>query len=184
MERWPSSSSAVPGPRSRSCWPTSARPGGRLALNLGHSLGHGFEAAAGYGERLLHGEAVAFGLRAACRIGLELGVTPADRAARIEALLTELGLAPVGGLAVLDLDRSAVLDALAGDKKHAGGRLRWVLPSAGGVEEIRRSGRRVDRTIVELPRRETDLTGMAGVAEPTTATDAPDAATATGLPAR
>jgi len=108
--------------------------GGRLALNLGHSLGHGFEAAAGYGERLLHGEAVAYGLRAACRIGLELGVTPADRAGRIEGLLTELGLAPDGGLALLRLERSAVLDALAGDKKHAGGQLRWVLPAASGVE--------------------------------------------------
>ena len=46
---------------------------GRLALNLGHSLGHGFEAAAGYGDALLHGEAVAYGLRAACRIGVEPG---------------------------------------------------------------------------------------------------------------
>jgi shikimate kinase/3-dehydroquinate synthase len=107
---------------------------GRVALNLGHSLGHGFEAAAGYGERLLHGEAVAYGLRAACRIGLELGITPADRASRIEGLLTHLGLAPAGGLAALGLDRAAVLDALAADKKHADGRLRWVLPSAGGVE--------------------------------------------------
>ncbi|MFI5199018.1 MAG: bifunctional shikimate kinase/3-dehydroquinate synthase [Candidatus Limnocylindrales bacterium] len=107
---------------------------GRVALNLGHSLGHGFEAAAGYGERLLHGEAVAYGLRAACRIGLELGITPADRASRIEGLLTHLGLASAGGLAALGLDRAAVLDALAADKKHADGRLRWVLPSAGGVE--------------------------------------------------
>jgi shikimate kinase/3-dehydroquinate synthase len=107
---------------------------GRVALNLGHSLGHAFEAAAGYGERLLHGEAVAYGLRAACRIGLELGVTPANRANRIEGLLTRLGLAPAGGLAALGLDRSVVLDALAGDKKHADGRMRWVLPSSGGVE--------------------------------------------------
>ena len=38
----------------------------RINLNLGHSLGHAFEAAAGYGA-LLHGEAVAYGLRAAVR---------------------------------------------------------------------------------------------------------------------
>src|SRR6185295_3180196 len=37
---------------------------GRIALNLGHSLGHAIEAAAGFGD-LLHGEAVAYGLRAA-----------------------------------------------------------------------------------------------------------------------
>ncbi len=103
---------------------------GRLALNLGHSLGHGFEAAAGYGAALLHGEAVAYGLRAACRIGVEMGVTPIERAARIEALLTQLDLAPAGGLSRLDLEPAAVLGALAADKKHAGGRLRWVLPTA------------------------------------------------------
>ncbi len=80
---------------------------GRLALNLGHSLGHGFEAAAGYGDALLHGEAVAYGLRAACRIGVELGVTPADRAARIEDLLSRLDLAPAGGLGRLGLDRGS-----------------------------------------------------------------------------
>ena len=41
----------------------------RIALNLGHSLGHAYEAAGGYHD-LRHGEAVAFGLRAACRIGV------------------------------------------------------------------------------------------------------------------
>ncbi len=65
---------------------------GRITLNLGHSLGHAFEAAAGYGA-LLHGEAVAYGLRAACRIGIEAGVTPPDRAARIGRLLDSLDLA-------------------------------------------------------------------------------------------
>jgi len=103
---------------------------GRLALNLGHSLGHGFEAAAGYGDGLLHGEAVAYGLRAACRIGVALNVTPAQRAARIEDLLTALDLAPAGGLDELGLDRASVLQALGADKKHARGRLRWVLPTA------------------------------------------------------
>src|SRR4029450_3245379 len=66
-------------------------PAGRIALNLGHSLGHAFEAAGGFGE-LLHGEAVAAGLRAAARIGEELGVTPPDRRRRIEALLDVLAL--------------------------------------------------------------------------------------------
>jgi 3-dehydroquinate synthase len=103
---------------------------GRLALNLGHSLGHGFEAAAGYSDALLHGEAVAYGLRAACRIGLALGITPSHRAARIEGLLTALELAPAGGLSRLGLGRADVLQALGADKKHAGGRLRWVLPTA------------------------------------------------------
>jgi 3-dehydroquinate synthase len=65
---------------------------GRISLNLGHSLGHAVEAAAGYGG-LLHGEAVAYGLRAAARIGVEIGVTPPDRAERVTRLLDRIGLA-------------------------------------------------------------------------------------------
>jgi shikimate kinase/3-dehydroquinate synthase len=102
--------------------------GGRIRLNLGHSLGHAYEAAGGFRD-LLHGEAVAYGLRAVVRIGRELEVTPADRAARIEGLLTSLGLAVTPLPYALD----AVLTALATDKKHAAGSLRWVLPTADGT---------------------------------------------------
>jgi 3-dehydroquinate synthase len=101
---------------------------GRITLNLGHSLGHAFEAAGGYGE-LLHGEAVAYGLRAATRIGVEAGVTPPERAARIGSLLDALGLATEP----LAYPFATVMDHLATDKKHADGRLRWVLPTADGV---------------------------------------------------
>ena len=101
--------------------------GARLALNLGHSLGHAIEAAAGF-RGLLHGEAVAYGLRAAARIGEARGVTPASRAARIERLLDtlDLGRSPTG------LDLHEVLAFMSTDKKHAGGALRWVLPTADG----------------------------------------------------
>ena len=102
--------------------------GGRIALNLGHSLGHAVEAAAGYGG-LLHGEAVAYGLRAASRIGEAMGVTPPERAARIERLLDALELATEP----LPYPLEAVLAHLASDKKHKAGRLRWVLPTADGV---------------------------------------------------
>jgi shikimate kinase/3-dehydroquinate synthase len=102
--------------------------GGRIRLNLGHSLGHAYEAAGGFRD-LLHGEAVAYGLRAAVRIGRELEVMPVDRAARIEGLLTSLGLAVTPLPYALD----AVLTALATDKKHAAGSLRWVLPTADGT---------------------------------------------------
>ena len=100
---------------------------GRITLNLGHSLGHAVEAAGGFAA-LLHGEAVAHGLRAAVRIGRELGVTPAERGERIERLLTALGLATEP----LPFPLATVLGALATDKKHAGGALRWVLPMADG----------------------------------------------------
>lgn len=102
--------------------------GGRIALNLGHSLGHAVEAAAGYGG-LLHGEAVAYGLRAVARLGQEAGVTPSDRAERITRLLDRLELA----IEPLPYSLDAVMAHLATDKKHAGGRLRWVLPTVDGV---------------------------------------------------
>ena len=101
--------------------------GGRIALNLGHTVGHALEAVDGY-ETLLHGEAVAYGLRAAVRIGAASGVTPPARAARIEQLLDRLGL----GVTPLPYPPGEVLEATGTDKKHAGGRLRWVLPTAEG----------------------------------------------------
>ncbi|HEU5203988.1 MAG TPA: bifunctional shikimate kinase/3-dehydroquinate synthase [Candidatus Limnocylindrales bacterium] len=103
--------------------------GGRILLNLGHSLGHAVEAAAGYRD-VLHGEAVAYGLRAACAIGEALGVTPAERSRRIGRLLDGLGLATEP----LPYSLDTVLDHLRADKKHAAGKLRWVLPTATGVE--------------------------------------------------
>ncbi len=107
---------------------TGTAAAGRLALNLGHSIGHAIEAAGGY-ETLLHGEAVAYGLRGACRIGVEVGATPAARAARIEDLLDGLGL----GIGRLELSADVVRRHLGADKKHAEGRLRWVLPTVDGV---------------------------------------------------
>ena len=101
--------------------------GGRISLNLGHSLAHAIETVAGF-RGILHGEAVAYGLRAALRIGVAVGVTPPERAERVELLLDRLEL----GCVALPHPVGAVLDAVATDKKHHGGRLRWVLATAGG----------------------------------------------------
>ena len=120
----------------------------RTTLNLGHSLGHAVEAAAGFAE-LLHGEAVAFGLRAACRIGEELGVTPPGRAARANALLDRLGL----GVGRLPYPAARVRDALGADKKHSSGRLRWVLPTADGRGRPRRRAGRDRRACADRPPR-------------------------------
>ncbi len=102
--------------------------GGRVTLNLGHTVAHALEAVDGY-QNLLHGEAVAYGTRAATRIGVAMGVTPEARATRIEGLLDRLAL----GVAPLPYPIEMVLDATGTDKKHAGGRLRWVLPTADGA---------------------------------------------------
>jgi 3-dehydroquinate synthase len=100
----------------------------RMTLNLGHTIGHGIEAAAGY-QSILHGEAVAYGLRGAFAIATAMDLTTARRAERINRLLDRLGL----GLEPPDVTREAVIEHMATDKKHATGRLNWVLPTESGV---------------------------------------------------
>ena len=78
----PRSSSGPAGPRSRSSSPTSAsaaRPAAGSRSTSATRWATRSRRPAGYGD-LLHGEAVAYGLRAAVRIGLEVGVTPPERA--------------------------------------------------------------------------------------------------------
>jgi 3-dehydroquinate synthetase/shikimate kinase len=101
--------------------------GERIALNLGHSLGHAIEAATDFRD-VRHGAAVAYGLRAACRIGLERATLGPERVARVERLLDALDLAT----APLSCPASAVLAILGADKKRRSGRLRWVLPTDTG----------------------------------------------------
>ena len=65
--------------------------GERAVLNLGHTVGHAIEAAAGFGV-IPHGEAVGIGMVAEAVIGVEQGWTPPDTPDRIAALLQRLGL--------------------------------------------------------------------------------------------
>jgi 3-dehydroquinate synthase len=102
--------------------------GVRASLNLGHTVGHGIEAAAGY-ERYRHGEAIALGLLAALRLSEEsLGLDPALRE-RVAALLARHGLPTA-------LDREvatpAILEAIGRDKKADGDALNMVLLAAPG----------------------------------------------------
>ncbi|MHC4549036.1 MAG: 3-dehydroquinate synthase [Planctomycetota bacterium] len=101
--------------------------GERRHLNLGHTLGHALERASDY--RLRHGEAVAVGLRAACRIA-EHHCGFAQSAAVHEAL-DRCGLPRRAAVGEQD-----ALAALRHDKKRRGGRLRWVLPQALGRVEV------------------------------------------------
>jgi shikimate kinase / 3-dehydroquinate synthase len=100
----------------------------RMTLNLGHTIGHGIEAAAGFGA-ILHGEAVAYGLRGAFAISRALDMTTRERSRRINDLLDRLGLA----VAPPSVAMESVAEHMATDKKHTLGRLSWVLPTATGV---------------------------------------------------
>ena len=109
----------------------------RITLNLGHSLGHAVEAAAGFGTcSTARRSPTGCGRRAGSASPAE--VTPPERAARIGGLLDALGL----GVEPLPYALDAVLGHLATDKKHAGGRLRWVLPTADRGRDPQRRPRR------------------------------------------
>ena len=86
--------------------------GRRAVLNLGHSVGHGIEAAGGY-TRYSHGQAVALGLLAAVRLSERYFQLPAEYGERLRALLQLLQL-PVR---LEDTGSGEVMAAMASDKK-------------------------------------------------------------------
>ena len=102
--------------------------GDRALLNLGHTFGHALEAAAGFSDRLLHGEAVALGMALAAEFSVRLGVLAPAQAARTTRHLADAGLpvrlAEVAG-GVPDADR--LMDLMAQDKKVKRGKLTLIL---------------------------------------------------------
>lgn len=116
--------------------------GERQLLNYGHTLGHALESAAGYG-RLLHGDAVAWGMRFAGRLARARGADVAFLD-RIERLLDRLD-SPVPPV----LRRDDLMARMARDKKARAGGLTWVLPMALGRGERRGdvSPQEVDREL-------------------------------------
>jgi shikimate kinase/3-dehydroquinate synthase len=101
--------------------------GERALLNLGHTIGHAIEAAAGYGT-LLHGEAVALGLLAACRVSAALGLADPALETRVAGSLARAGLAT-------DIDRWLRPDVIARagvDKKRTGSRIGFIAVARPG----------------------------------------------------
>ena len=102
--------------------------GERALLNLGHTFGHALEAAAGFSERFLHGEAVALGMALAAEFSARIGALPLDRVARATRHLAGAGL-PVALRefpgALPDADR--LMDLMAQDKKVKRGKLTFIL---------------------------------------------------------
>jgi len=104
----------------------------RAVLNFGHTIGHAVEAVAGYGGGFQHGEAVAVGMVAECRLAERLGWIGPDLTSRLVALLERFGLPT----SIAGLDPDALLDAMGRDKKNRGGRIRLVLPRRLGSVEL------------------------------------------------
>ncbi len=105
--------------------------GDRALLNLGHTFGHALEAAAGFSDRLLHGEAVALGTALAFEFSARLGLIAPAQAARVTRHLAVAGLpAALGELQAFaggPPDADALMDLMAQDKKVKRGRLTFIL---------------------------------------------------------
>ncbi|HMK70379.1 MAG TPA: 3-dehydroquinate synthase [Xanthobacteraceae bacterium] len=111
--------------------------GERALLNLGHTFGHALEAACGFSDRLLHGEAVAAGMALAFAFSARRGLLPAAEAERAIHHLAKVGLPTgpkdiAGGLPCVD----RLMELIAQDKKVRHGTLTFILARGIGLAFI------------------------------------------------
>ena len=108
------------------------REGGlRRILNFGHTFGHALEAETEY-RRFLHGEAVAFGMRAAVYLAETSGYLSTEDSVEILGLIRLYG--PIPSLAGIPAER--LLARLAHDKKTVQGNVHFVLPVRIGEVQV------------------------------------------------
>jgi 3-dehydroquinate synthase len=103
----------------------------RRILNFGHTFGHSLEAETRY-ERFLHGEAIAWGMRAATILAERTGRLAASEAASIHGVVSKYG--PIPSLEGIQAERLAA--RLRSDKKTVQGKVHFVLPTKIGEVAI------------------------------------------------
>jgi 3-dehydroquinate synthase len=112
--------------------------GDRALLNLGHTFGHALEAACGFSDRLLHGEAISAGMALAFEFSARRqGLLPMAEAKRVIGHLAEVGLPTrlqdiPGPLPSVD----QLMDLIAQDKKVKRGMLTFILVRGIGAAFI------------------------------------------------
>ena len=103
----------------------------RRILNFGHTIGHALEAETHY-EEFLHGEAVAFGMRAATALAERTGYLNASDALSIYRVVERYG--PIPSLQGVSAKNLAA--RLRSDKKTVQGKVHFVLPVKIGEVKI------------------------------------------------
>lgn len=104
----------------------------RALLNFGHTIGHGIEASLPYGQ-MLHGEAIALGIRAALFISEKYSALPPAASEKILAALRHFHL-PL--TLPTSIPTATVMEKLARDKKFKSGRIRFVTLSEIGQAQV------------------------------------------------
>jgi len=102
--------------------------GRRALLNLGHTFAHALEAETGYGEALLHGEAVGLGMAQAFRFSAAQGLVTGQDAERATRAIAASGL-PIrmADIPGHPFDAGRLVAHMAQDKKAEAGRLTFIL---------------------------------------------------------
>ncbi len=109
----------------------------RMLLNLGHTFGHALEALAGYGDTLLHGEAVAIGIAMAFRCAQMRGDIDNATTSRVIAHLQAMELPTRIADRFLKMPSPQdMLVLMARDKKNKAGAIRLVLPLRIGAAHV------------------------------------------------
>ena len=103
----------------------------RRILNFGHTLGHALEAETAYG-RLLHGEAVGFGMVAAGRLAGSLEIFDRKERESLESLIAAYGPIP----ALTQIDAARLSKRIRGDKKTVADHVHFVLPERIGAVRV------------------------------------------------
>jgi 3-dehydroquinate synthase len=104
----------------------------RALLNFGHTIGHGIEASLPYGQ-MLHGEAIALGIRAALHISEKHSNLPPSHSQKILAALRHFNL-PL--ILPTSISTSTVMEKLSRDKKFKSGKIRFVTLSEIGKAHV------------------------------------------------
>ena len=105
--------------------------GVRKILNFGHTFGHALEVETGY-TRFLHGEAVAWGMRAAVYLAEMTGYLSAEDSVEILETIARYGpVPPMHGIRAENL-----LARLVHDKKTVQGKVHFVLPERIGSVKV------------------------------------------------
>lgn len=113
--------------------------GRRAILNFGHTVGHGLELLSDY--EVLHGFAVAAGMRVEAALGEIMGLTERGTADRLGDLLDACGVGERSGAVTAGVDPEALYAAMRTDKKGRAGTPRCVLlGSVGSVARTEASG--------------------------------------------
>lgn len=103
--------------------------GERMKLNLGHTVGHGIEAASGY--TISHGKAVAMGTAIITRAALSQQLCTKDTADRILNILKRFQLPTT-----CNYSPEKLINSVLSDKKRTGGSVNLILPCSIGNCDI------------------------------------------------